>query len=146
MAAISSWQFMGWPDSWRTLAAASRALSFLSWGAAFFDLDAAFSALGVPGAFFGFLAAGVAAAFALVRPELLPVPADSAVPADVAVADVSVATTWSSTWAGWFVLAFLLAMSGLPIGVGNAAAAPNASRHHDRSYLTLAKHIQAIPP
>ena len=100
-------------------------------------MDAAFSALGVPGAFFGFLAAGVAAAFALVLVRsLLPVPAASGAGvsgADVAVAEVSVATTWSSTWAGWFVLAFLLAMSGLPKGVGNAAAAPNASRHHDRT-------------
>src|SRR5271167_3065219 len=136
MAAIISGQFMGWPDSWRTLAAASRALSFLSWEAAFFDLDAVFSALGVPEAFFGFLAAGVAAAFALVLVRsLLPVPAASGAGvsgagvsgADVSVAEVSVATTWSSTWAGWFVLAFLLAMSGLPKEVGNAAATPNAS-------------------
>ena len=61
MAAIISWQFMGWPDLWSTLAAASRALSFLSWGAAFFALGAAFSTLGVPGVFRGFLADGVAA-------------------------------------------------------------------------------------
>src|ERR1022692_856336 len=73
MAAIISWQFSGWPASWSTLAAASRALSFLSLGAASSALGAAsfvfgvvFSVLGVLGVliFPGFLAAGVTVPFA----------------------------------------------------------------------------------
>src|ERR1700690_4566538 len=47
MAAIISWQFMGWPASWSTLAAASRALSLLSWNAAFFAWGAGFADLGI---------------------------------------------------------------------------------------------------
>src|SRR5262249_46529915 len=40
MAAISSWQFMAWPVSARTLAAASRALSLLALAVTFFDFGA----------------------------------------------------------------------------------------------------------
>src|SRR5450755_3359080 len=111
---------MGWPASWSTLAAASRALSFLSWVAFFFALGAAFFALGVAGVFACFLTSGVAALVALPgKRRLLPVAAAS-VPAGsvtaTSVMGVLVSVGGPLTSAGWCVF-FLLGMSDFPKGL-----------------------------
>src|SRR6516162_2912400 len=101
MALIISWQFMDWPDSWSTLAAASKALSLPV---------AAASSLAL--AVFLLLAFRVrwaipAAALRPVQPSFAPLMEPS----------VSVpATAWAvaAPFASGLDLLLLLAMSGLP--------------------------------
>src|SRR5438046_4879598 len=110
MAWIICWQFMGWPASRSTLAAASRALSFLVWAASWvFEV----AALVVP----VFLALGClvrwatpSAALRLVQRSLVPVAGASAPAAAFAPAGPAGTPSVDSV-----VLVFLLAMSGLPI-------------------------------
>src|SRR5437016_721604 len=111
MAWIISWQFIGWPDSWSTLAAASKALSLLA---------ASSLALASVLALAVFLALGVlvrwatpGAALRLVQRSLRPL-AEPWAAAASAAALVTLATADAPLASGWVVLLLVLAMSGLP--------------------------------
>src|SRR5262245_6613910 len=92
MAFISSWQFMGWPASWSTLAAASRALSLSDGDASLvvladFVLVPGFLALG-----FLLRRASPTAGGRLVQRSLRPLAGTSATAAGVVVSALSAGT------------------------------------------------------
>src|SRR5438309_2061603 len=107
MAWIRSWQFMGWPDSWSTLAAASKALSLLAASSLVLESVLAWAAFLVLGFLVRWATPG--AAWRLVQRSLVPVAGASA-PAASFTAAGTAGTPLTSV--GLLVLAFLLAMSG----------------------------------
>src|SRR5437660_1190386 len=114
MALIMSWQFRGWPASWSTLAAASKALSLPALTASS-EVFGAAALVGPVFLAFGFLVrcATPAGALRLVQRSWPPVGASA--PAAALAAFGAAGTSLTSV--AWVVLDLLLAISDLLNGL-----------------------------